>query len=122
MHLIAIGWIYVVLMMAVTEALSSQGSVIGAVFTFLLYGVLPLAIVLYIAATPARKKALRLAEQRAAAHAAAAAQVADPAAGSTAVAEATLASPASPADLPYPPSGPPDRGGHAALAPERKEP
>jgi hypothetical protein len=128
MHLIAIGWIYVVLMMAVAEALSSQGSVIGAVFTFLLYGVLPLAIVLYIVATPARKKALRLAEQREAAHVAAAAPVADPPAGSAAVAEATLASPASPAspaDLPYPPSAPPDRGGHAAgaaLAPERKEP
>jgi hypothetical protein len=125
MHLIAIGWIYVVLMMAVAEALSSQGSVIGAVFTFLLYGVLPLAIVLYIVATPARKKALRLAEQRAAAPAAPAAQVADPTAGSAAVAEATLASQGAPADLSSPPSAPPDRGGHAAgaaLAPERKEP
>jgi mannose/fructose/N-acetylgalactosamine-specific phosphotransferase system component IID len=34
MYLIAIAWIYVVLMMAVAEALSSQGTVLGAVFTF----------------------------------------------------------------------------------------
>ena len=60
----AIGWTYVALMMAVAEALSSQGSVLGAVFTFLLYGVLPLAIVLYILGTPARKRALREAEAR----------------------------------------------------------
>ena len=45
MYLIAIGWIYVVLMVALVEALSSNGTVLGAVFTFLLWGVLPLAIV-----------------------------------------------------------------------------
>jgi membrane protein implicated in regulation of membrane protease activity len=61
---VAIGWIYVVLMMAVAEALSSQGSVLGAFFTLLLYGVLPLAIVLYIMGTPARRRALRDAEAR----------------------------------------------------------
>ena len=61
MHLIAIGWIYVVLMMAVAEALSSQGSVLGAVITFVLYGVLPLSIVLYVLMTPARRRARRLA-------------------------------------------------------------
>ncbi len=59
MYLIAIAWIYVVLMMALAEALSSQGTVLGAVFTFLLYGALPLGIVLYIFATPARKRLLR---------------------------------------------------------------
>jgi hypothetical protein len=64
MIVVAIGWMYVVLMMAVAEALSSQGSVLGAVFTFVLYGVLPLAIVLYIMGTPARKRALRAAEAR----------------------------------------------------------
>ena len=36
MHLVALAWIYVVLMMAVVEALSPQGSVLGAFFTFLL--------------------------------------------------------------------------------------
>jgi hypothetical protein len=59
MYLIAIAWIYVVLMMALAEALSTQGTVLGAVFTFLLYGALPLGIVLYIFATPARKRLIR---------------------------------------------------------------
>jgi len=56
MYLVAIAWIYVVLMMAVAEALSSQGSIIGAVITFVLYGVLPLSIVLYIMGTPGRRR------------------------------------------------------------------
>jgi len=62
MHIIALAWIYVVLMMAVAEALSSQGTVLGAFFTLVLYGVLPLSIVLYIGNTPARKRARRAAE------------------------------------------------------------
>jgi len=57
MHLVALAWIYVVLMMAVVEALSPQGSVLGAFFTFLLYGVLPLSIVLYVMGTPMRRSA-----------------------------------------------------------------
>ena len=44
MYLVIIAWLYVVLMMALAEALSSQGSVLGAVFTFVLYGLLPLSI------------------------------------------------------------------------------
>ena len=66
MYLVAIAWIYVVLLMAVAEALSPAGSVLGAVFTFLLYGVLPLTIVLYILGTPVRKRALRRAAASAA--------------------------------------------------------
>jgi hypothetical protein len=62
MYLIAIAWMYVVLMMAVTEALSTQGSVLGALITFVLYGLLPLSLVLYIFGTPARKRARKLAE------------------------------------------------------------
>lgn len=62
MYIVAIAWLYVVLMMAVVEALSSQGTVLGAVFTLLLYGVLPLGIVLYVMATPARRRARRAAE------------------------------------------------------------
>lgn len=62
MYLVAIAWIYVVLMMSVAEALSSQGTVLGAVVTFVLYGVLPLSIVLYILGTPARRRALRARE------------------------------------------------------------
>ena len=62
MYLIVIAWLYVVLMMAVAEAFSSQGSLLGAVITFLLYGVLPLSIVIYILNTPQRK-ARRRAEE-----------------------------------------------------------
>lgn len=59
MILVAIAWSYVVLMMALSEAMSPQGSVLGAMFTVLLYGVLPLSIVLYVMATPARRRARR---------------------------------------------------------------
>lgn len=62
MYLIAIAWIYVVLMMSVAEAISSQGTVLGAVITFIFYGVLPLSILMYIMGTPGRKRARRAAE------------------------------------------------------------
>jgi predicted membrane channel-forming protein YqfA (hemolysin III family) len=62
--LVAIGWMYVAVMMTVAEATSSDGSLLGALVTFVLYGVLPLAIVLYLLSTPARRQA-RLAAQRA---------------------------------------------------------
>ena len=62
MLIVAIGWIYVVGLAAIAEALSPQGTVLGAFFTFVLYGVLPLTVVLYLMATPARKKVLRRAE------------------------------------------------------------
>ncbi len=67
MYLVAIAWLYVVLMMAVAEATHAQGSVLGAVFTFLLYGVAPLAVVMYILGTPARRRARHAAEASAAA-------------------------------------------------------
>lgn len=66
MTLVAVAWIYVVLLMAVAEAMAPQGSLLGALVTFVLYGVLPLAIVLYIIGTPARRKRRRLAESVAA--------------------------------------------------------
>jgi hypothetical protein len=62
MYLIAIAWMYVALMMAVAEATHSQGSVLGALITLLLYGVAPLALVLYLVGTPARQRARRAAE------------------------------------------------------------
>lgn len=65
MHLIALAWIYVVLMMAVAEATSSNGSLLGAFFTLLLYGVLPLSIGLYLLATPARRARRRRSESSA---------------------------------------------------------
>lgn len=68
MYLIAIGWLYVALMMAVAEASNTNGSILGAVITFVLYGVAPTALVMYILGTPARRRAR---EQREAAEAAA---------------------------------------------------
>ena len=67
MLLIAIAWIYVVLMVAVVEATSPIGTLLGALFTLLLYGVLPLGIVGYLFFSPARRRARRAAEARSAA-------------------------------------------------------
>ena len=67
MYLIAIAWMYVVVMMTIAEAASPNGTLLGAFFTFLLYGVLPLSILLYILATPARKRRIKEREQAAAA-------------------------------------------------------
>ncbi len=57
MYLVAIAWMYVVLLMALVEASSPQGTLLGAAFTFVLYGLLPMGIVLYLLATPARRRA-----------------------------------------------------------------
>ena len=59
MYLIAIAWMYVVLMMSVAEGLSPVGSWLGAFFTFVLYGVLPLSVVLYILGTRLRRQRRR---------------------------------------------------------------
>ena len=66
LHLVALAWIYVVLMMALAEALSPTGTLLGAIITFVLYGVLPLSIVLYILGTPLRRRARRRREASAA--------------------------------------------------------
>lgn len=50
---------YVVVMMALVEALAPNGTLLGAFFTLVLYGLLPLAIVLYVMGTPARRRARR---------------------------------------------------------------
>jgi membrane protein implicated in regulation of membrane protease activity len=63
MYLVAIAWFYVALMMALAEAVSSQGSILGAIVTFLLYGLLPISIVLYVMGAPRRRDARRRAEQ-----------------------------------------------------------
>jgi hypothetical protein len=57
MYLVLIAWIYVALMMAIAEATSPVGTLLGAVFTFLLYGVLPMSVVGYIMGSPARRRA-----------------------------------------------------------------
>ncbi len=53
--LIIIAWMYVVFMMAISEALSSQGSVLGAAITLIFYGIVPLSILLYLLGTPVRR-------------------------------------------------------------------
>jgi hypothetical protein len=67
MLLVAIAWIYVVLMVAVVEASSPQGTLLGAFVTLLLYGVLPLGIVGYLFLSPSRRRARRRAEAAASA-------------------------------------------------------
>ena len=56
MYLVAIAWAYVALMMAAAEAVSPQGSLFGAFVTLMLYGVLPLGLLVYILGTPGRKR------------------------------------------------------------------
>ena len=72
MYLVVIAWMYVTLMMAVAEATSTQGSVLGAIVTFVLYGLVPMTLVVYLMRAPGRRKALRAREaaERAAATAA----------------------------------------------------
>ena len=62
MYLVLIAWIYVAFMMAIAEAMSPVGSVLGAVFTFVLYGLLPMSVVGYIMGTPARRRARKAKE------------------------------------------------------------
>jgi hypothetical protein len=109
MYLVAIAWIYVVLMMAVAEAMSPQGSLLGAFFTLLLYGALPLGIVLYLMGTPHRRRARLAAE---AAEAATPVDEADAAIDATSPVSASASTQA------------PDRHGEPAtdtVAPVRKE-
>ena len=115
MYLIVIAWIYVVLMMSVAEATNSNGTLLGALVTFVLYGAGPVALVIYLMGAPARSKAIK--QRNAMTLAALRAQTgsSDPDTG--------LASP----------SFKPDAGGHASggaeaisgnggIAPVRKEP
>lgn len=51
MHIAAVGWSYVVLMMAITE-----DSVTAGIMTLFLYGVLPVSIILYITGSGGRRR------------------------------------------------------------------
>ena len=64
MYLIVIAWLYVTLLMALAEAFSTQGSVLGAIITFVFYGLLPMALVVYLMGTPLRRKAIRRQEEQ----------------------------------------------------------
>ena len=51
MYVIAIGWLYVTLLMAATEANLTAG-----VLTFVVYGAAPLALLLWLFGTPQRRR------------------------------------------------------------------
>jgi hypothetical protein len=63
MYLIVIAWLYVTLLMALAEAFSSQGTVLGAIITFVFYGVLPMGLVVYLMGTPLRRREIKRQEQ-----------------------------------------------------------
>ncbi|MES2385801.1 MAG: hypothetical protein V4593_14730 [Pseudomonadota bacterium] len=69
MYLIVIAWMYVVLMMSVAEATHSTGTLLGALMTFVLYGVGPVALVVYLMGAPSRRKAIKAREAAEAAEA-----------------------------------------------------
>lgn len=52
MYIIAIAWLYVTLLVAATEP-----NLVSGVLSFLFYGLLPLALFLWIFGTPARRRA-----------------------------------------------------------------
>ncbi len=54
MYLVAIAWMFVVVCMAAVEATTT--SVVGALVTLFGYGVLPLALVLWLLGTPQRRR------------------------------------------------------------------
>ena len=51
MYIIAIGWIWVVFMMSITES-----SIVAGLLTFVFYGVLPCGLLMYLLGTPARRR------------------------------------------------------------------
>jgi hypothetical protein len=57
MYIVVIAWMYVVLMMSVAEATNATGTVLGAIVTFILYGLLPVLLVVYLMRSPARNRA-----------------------------------------------------------------
>jgi len=59
MYVIAIGWLYVTLLMAATEANFTAG-----VLTFSFYGLAPLALFLWLFGTPQRRRNKAIAENR----------------------------------------------------------
>lgn len=54
MYIVAIAWIFVVILMAAAEAMST--SITGGLLTLLFYGVLPIALILYLFGTPQRRR------------------------------------------------------------------
>jgi mannose/fructose/N-acetylgalactosamine-specific phosphotransferase system component IID len=63
MYIIPIAWLYVALMMSVAEATNTNGTILGGILTFILYGILPISIIVYVMGAPNRKKARLAAEE-----------------------------------------------------------
>jgi hypothetical protein len=62
--LTVIGWLYVAVLMAVAEANHPQGTLLGAMITFFLYGVGPVALIIYLMGRSARRAARQRREQQ----------------------------------------------------------
>ena len=109
MYIVPMGWLYVAMMMAVAEATNDNGTVLGGLITFVLYGLVPVLLVLYLMGSPARRRGIKARE------------AADAVLPTTV--EGASVSTAAPA-----PSAEPDAGRHApaatqgdSVAPVRKE-
>lgn len=116
MYLVLIAWMYVAVMMAVAEATNTTGTLLGALVTFVLYGLLPMSIVLYLMGAPARRKAAKKREAE------------DAALAMAASLPVTTTDPRKVATDADGPSDQPDAGAHAAstaepqsVAPVREE-
>jgi hypothetical protein len=63
MYIVPIAWLYVTVMMAVAEATNTTGTVLGGIVTFVLYGLLPVGLVIYLMGAPARGRAIKAKER-----------------------------------------------------------
>ncbi len=59
MYIVAIAWLYVVVLMVLAEGFAVGGSWLDAAMTFVLYGLVPGSIALYLVGTPSRRAARR---------------------------------------------------------------
>lgn len=62
MYLVLIAWLYVALMMAAAEATAADGTLLGAMITFVLYGAAPVALVGYLLDSPRRRRTIKARE------------------------------------------------------------
>jgi hypothetical protein len=62
MLIVAIGWLFVVLLFALVQWVSPQGSGLVALLLVFGAGVAPLAVVLYVMGAPARRRRRRVSE------------------------------------------------------------
>jgi Na+/H+-dicarboxylate symporter len=88
MYIVPLAWLYVALMMAVAEATHSNGTLLGALITFVLYGLVPVALVVYLMGAPSRRRAIRAREAAELAHSTASSASTQPDAGDHAATDA----------------------------------